>query len=129
MTEIWRDRVLAVRTPGTVSLQYNKPELKTKRTRRMKMNKFKIILLLAFLFVLHTPAVEAPKGFTALFNGEDLTGWHGLNPHSVAKLKGDKREAALKKMRDEFSDHWRVEKGELVNTGTGPYANTDARLR
>ena len=91
----------------------------------MKINKMSIAALAALFCVLHASAVEAPKGFTALFNGKDLTGWHGLNPHSVAKLKGDKREAALKKMRDEFADHWRVEKGELVNIGTGPYANTD----
>jgi hypothetical protein len=69
-----------------------------------------------------------PKGFRALFNGKDLTGWYGLNPHSVAKLQGEKREAALKKMRDEFPQHWRVENGELVNVGTGPYATTDEEL-
>ena len=71
---------------------------------------------------------KPPKGFTALFNGTDLTGWHGLNPHSVAKLDGEKKEAALKKMRDEFADHWRVENGELVNDGHGPYATTDEDL-
>lgn len=66
-----------------------------------------------------------PPGFRALFNGKDLTGWYGLNPHSVAKQEGEKRAASLKKMRDEFADHWRVENGELVNVGTGPYATTD----
>lgn len=66
-----------------------------------------------------------PPGFRALFNGKDLTGWYGLNPHSVAKQAGEKRAASLKKMRDEFADHWRVENGELVNVGTGPYATTD----
>jgi hypothetical protein len=65
-----------------------------------------------------------PEGFRAIFNGRDLSGWHGLNPHSVARLEGDKREAALKQMRDEFTQHWRVEDGELVNSGTGPYATT-----
>lgn len=73
-------------------------------------------------------AAEPPKGFRALFNGKDLSGWHGLNPHSVAKLDGEKREAALQKMRDEFADHWRVENGELVNDGHGPYATTDEDL-
>jgi hypothetical protein len=38
------------------------------------------------------------------------------------------RGAALKKMRDEFAAHWRVENGELVNDGHGPYANTDKDL-
>ncbi len=67
-----------------------------------------------------------PKGFRAIFNGKDLAGWYGLNPHSVDKLIGEKREAALKQMRDEFPTHWRVENGELINDGHGPYATTDA---
>ncbi len=86
------------------------------------------LLLLSSLSSLHAADVKPPKGFRALFNGKDLTGWHGLNPHSVAKLTGEKREAALKKMRDEFAQHWRVEKGELVNDGHGAYANTDEAL-
>src|SRR3954454_3066793 len=66
-----------------------------------------------------------PAGFRALFNGKDLTGWYGLNPHLSAKLEGEKREANLKQQRDEFPQHWSVEGGELVNSGTGPYATTD----
>ncbi|MGE3780055.1 MAG: family 16 glycoside hydrolase, partial [Pirellulaceae bacterium] len=52
-------------------------------------------------------------------------GWYGLNPHSVAKLTGDKRDAMLQRMRKEFAQHWRVEEGALVNDGHGPYATTD----
>ena len=74
---------------------------------------------------IHAADVSPPAGYRAIFNGRDLTGWYGLNPHSVVKLEGDKREAALKKMRDEFASHWRVENGELVNDGTGPYATTE----
>lgn len=66
-----------------------------------------------------------PPGFRAIFNGSDLTGWYGLNPHSVVKLKGEKKDEALKTMRAEFAQHWHVEKGELVNVGTGPYATTE----
>ncbi len=66
-----------------------------------------------------------PEGFEAIFNGKDLSGWYGLNPHSVAKLEGEKKEAALKKMREEFATNWTVENGELVNDGHGPYATTD----
>lgn len=69
-----------------------------------------------------------PEGFRAVFNGKDLTGWYGLDPHSVDKLAGEKREAALAKMRDEFATHWRIENGELVNDGHGPYATTDAEF-
>lgn len=81
--------------------------------------------LLLAVSALHAADPAPPAGFRALFNGKDLSGWHGLNPHSVVKLTGEKKVGALKKMRDEFADHWRVEKGELVNVGTGPYATTD----
>ncbi len=74
------------------------------------------------------PSPTPPKGFRALFNGTDLSGWHGLDPHQVAKLDGQAREAKLKAMRDDFANHWRAENGELVNSGTGPYAATDADL-
>src|SRR5262245_33660796 len=73
---------------------------------------------------IHAADPQPPKGFRPLFNGRDLTGWYGLNPHSVVKLEGEKREAMLKQMRDDFAKHWRVENGELVNSGTGPYATT-----
>lgn len=84
--------------------------------------------LTAFLLplaALHAIEPAPPKGYRAIFNGKDLTGWHGLNPHSVVKLEGEKREANLKQQREEFPQHWRVENGELVNVGTGPYATTD----
>ncbi len=66
-----------------------------------------------------------PPGYRAIFNGRDLTGWHGLNPHSVEKLTGEKKDAALAEQRAVFPKHWIVENGELVNDGHGPYATTD----
>jgi Domain of Unknown Function (DUF1080) len=63
--------------------------------------------------------------FRPIFNGKDLTGWYGLNPHLVVKLEGEKKAEALKKMRDEFAKDWKVENGELVNDGHGPYATTE----
>lgn len=39
-----------------------------------------------------------PAGFTALINGHDLTGWQGA---------------------DAAAEHWKVEKGELINDGQG----------
>lgn len=86
-----------------------------------------LCLLMMFVPFVNLPAAEPqpPAGFRALFNGKDLSGWYGLNPHSVDKLEGEKRVAHLKQQIDEFSMHWTVDKGELVNRGTGPYANTD----
>ena len=84
---------------------------------------------LASLLLITTTAFAAdptpPPGFKALFNGTDLSGWYGLNPHTVVKLTGEKKEANLKQQREEFAQHWRVENGELINKGTGPYATTN----
>jgi acetyl esterase/lipase len=84
-----------------------------------------LAVLLLPLAALLADEPTPPTGFRAIFNGKDLTGWHGLNPHTVAKIEGEKREANLKQQREEFPQHWRVENGELVNVGTGPYATTD----
>lgn len=70
-----------------------------------------------------TPA--PPAGFTAIFNGKDLTGWYGLNPHGTEKLTDEKKAENLAKQRADFPNHWHVENGELVNAGTGPYATTE----
>lgn len=76
---------------------------------------------------LTAPATEPvpPDGFRAIFNGKDLTGWHGLNPHPASRLSGQKKQDNLARQRAEFPSHWRVENGELVNDGHGPYATTD----
>ncbi len=77
------------------------------------------------LAALHAADPEPPKGFRTIFTGKDLAGWHGLNPHLVEKLQGEARDKNLEQQRAEFSQHWKVENGELVNSGTGPYATTD----
>ncbi|MCA9054229.1 MAG: DUF1080 domain-containing protein [Planctomycetaceae bacterium] len=66
-----------------------------------------------------------PAGFRAIFNGKDLTGWYGWNPHTSARLTGDKLAENLQQQRAEFPQNWTVDNGELVNDGHGPYATTD----
>ncbi|MEQ1853041.1 MAG: DUF1080 domain-containing protein [Chthoniobacteraceae bacterium] len=83
------------------------------------------LLVLAALTSVRAADPAPPAGFRAIFNGRDLSGWHGLNPHGVAKLQGEKLDASLRQQREEFPTHWRVENGELINVGTGPYATTD----
>lgn len=68
---------------------------------------------------------QPPEGFTAIFNGKNLKGWHGNNPHTTNKAKPGEREANLEAQQAEFKAHWSVENGELVNDGKGPYATTD----
>jgi acetyl esterase/lipase len=68
---------------------------------------------------------KPPEGFRAIFNGQDLSGWYGLNPHPASKLTGEQKLANHAQQRADFANHWKVEGGELVNNGTGPYATTD----
>ena len=82
-------------------------------------------LLVVCALSLQSVAADPPKGFHAIFNGTDLSGWYGLNPHLAEKLSGEKKEANLKQQREDFAQHWRVDNGELVNSGTGPYATTE----
>lgn len=73
-----------------------------------------------------------PEGFVALFNGKDLSGWIGMNFHSVKgksptavkKMPAAEREALLKKNWNDVLKHWSVDKGELVNDGHGVYLTT-----
>jgi hypothetical protein len=66
-----------------------------------------------------------PAGFTALFNGQDLTGWYGL-PHFDPRKSMTYPEFVelFPKHQSEFLEHWTVDNGELVNDGKGPYATT-----
>ena len=71
---------------------------------------------------------KPPKGFTALFNGQDLTGWRGGDTFDHRKLlamPADQREAQIAKWTDSMQAHWRAENGELVNDGQGAYATTE----
>lgn len=63
-----------------------------------------------------------PEGFKALFNGEDLKGWYGNDPHQT--VKAESREQSLKDQQAMFMKHWSIAGDELVNDGHGPYATT-----
>jgi hypothetical protein len=62
-----------------------------------------------------------PAGFTALFNGQDLTGWKGLvqSPPKRAAMTADELAAAQKKADEDMRAHWKVEDGALVFDGKG----------
>jgi hypothetical protein len=71
---------------------------------------------------------QPPKGFTALFSGTDLSGWHGMphfDPYKLAAMPEADRKAQIEKWTDDAKKHWTVEKGELVNDGNGAYLTTD----
>ncbi|MGE0759026.1 MAG: DUF1080 domain-containing protein [Pirellulaceae bacterium] len=95
------------------------------------MSRFLLPLSLVALLVLADPGSQlgaqspAPAGFTSLFDGRTLQGWHGDNPHQTVKSPPEKRSEAIAAQQDEFRAHWKAEDGDLVNDGHGPYATTD----
>lgn len=81
-----------------------------------------------------------PAGFTALFNGKDLTGWRGGSTFDHRKLLAMTPEQRAEQIRKwtapdqkgsmlepgkDGKPHWHVENGELVNDGFGAYATTE----
>jgi hypothetical protein len=66
-----------------------------------------------------------PEGFSALFNGKDLTGWKGLlkepndNPIKRAALTPEQRTEAQKEADEDMRAHWKVENGALAFDGKG----------
>lgn len=62
-----------------------------------------------------------PKGFVALFNGKDLTGWKGLvkDPPARAKMSPEELAAEQAKADQRMRDHWKVQNGEIIYDGKG----------
>ena len=69
-----------------------------------------------------TPDNTPPAGFTAAFNGKDLTGWKGLldpkkkldNPINRAKLSPEELKAAQAEADENMRAHWTPTDGVLV---------------
>lgn len=80
-----------------------------------------ICLLAAFAVIASAADNTPPEGFTALFNGKDLTGWKGLvaNPPQRAKMTPEQLENAQKKADEQMRAHWKVEDGVFVFDGKG----------
>jgi hypothetical protein len=79
--------------------------------------------------------LKVPEGFRPLFNGKDLTGWHGwaihdkgANPQEMALSSVEDRKAKIAKWTEDAKKHWSVENGELVNDGNGAYLATEEDL-
>jgi hypothetical protein len=88
-----------------------------------------VLALTAFIPACRVQAetLTPPPGFTALFNGTDLTGWYGLDsdPRKIWALSPEARAQRREASLADFKKHWRAEDGELVNDGYGAYATTE----
>ena len=72
----------------------------------------------------------APTGeaYTAIFNGADLAGWHGMghmDPRKLATMTDEQRAQLRNENMQDVRKHWTVENRELVNDGGGVYLTTD----
>ncbi len=90
------------------------------------------LVLIALIIALPARAAEPLPGFTPLFNGKDLTGWHGwaihakgAGPYALAELSPEERAQRIAEWAEDARKHWSVENGELVNDGKGAYLTTD----
>src|SRR4249920_2139155 len=73
---------------------------------------------------------KPPAGFTALFNGKDLSGWRGrqgtYSPHAEALLPKEELAAKQAQWNAERDLHWSVDltKGEIVSDGKSVHLAT-----
>jgi len=90
---------------------------------------FACLVALASLLRMHSVAAQEkasakdnmpPPGFTALFNGKDLTGWQGLvEVHKRAKMSKEERIKAQQFADQKFLPHWKVKDAIIVYDGKG----------
>jgi hypothetical protein len=115
----------------------------SRRTQAMKRTILPSLLLLMISLMPAALAEQnaAPSGYTALFNGKDLTGWYGWgtqDPTDLQKMTPEEQSDYRRKSiagglvdakgvdkGEHVAAHWRVENGELVNDGHGLYLTTD----
>ena len=75
---------------------------------------------------------QPPEGFEAIFNGKDLSGWYAIatdSPRNFNALPAEERKKKIEAARAATGEFWRVENGEIVNDGKGPYLTTDKHYR
>src|SRR5215208_3953788 len=115
-------------------VHFPSPPLLLARSLSMRPSRWSPSIAAFLLFAGLTLAADPvpPRGFTPLFNGKDLTGWHGwaihargAGPLDFAKLSPEDRQKRVAEWTEDAGKHWTVENGELVNDGKGAYLTTD----
>jgi hypothetical protein len=72
--------------------------------------------------------IKAPKGFTSLLNGKDLSNWYGWstkNPEELWKLSTEEQKAYKDESRKDINEHWSIDGDVIVNDGHGLYLTTE----
>ncbi len=97
-----------------------------------------VLIVAALAAGAHAQNNTPPPGFTALFNGKDLSGWYGWgtqDPTDLRKMTPEARAAYIRQSveggvggqagTEHINAHWKVEDGQLVNDGRGLYLTTE----
>lgn len=103
----------------------------------MQLRQIQRLSLLAAVFVSSCAGSsllgqETPEGYASIFNGHDLSGWHAIetfDPRKFNSLPEAERKAKIEAARVATGNFWRVENGEIVNDGNGPFLTTDNEYR
>ncbi|MGC6489121.1 MAG: 3-keto-disaccharide hydrolase [Planctomycetota bacterium] len=83
------------------------------------------LIALVSLAVVPLTAQHAPE---LLWNGVDLSGWHGqrhFSPYKLAAMDAASRQKLRAEDDASVAEHWSVQDGELVNDGHGAFLTTD----
>jgi hypothetical protein len=102
----------------------------------MFRNQAALFSLVALLFAGSANAADRPnntppEGFTNLFAGKTLDGWHGrrgtYSPYDEAKMTPEEHTKAQAEWNADEAKHWSVDtaKGEIVSDGHGVYLATE----
>lgn len=98
---------------------------------KMKLTVLALTILTAACATAPTTAsssgVKPPKGFVALYNGKDLSGWRGGDTQDHRKYLAMTPEARAKQDAAWLADvnlHWRADGAELANDGKGRFLTT-----
>ncbi len=92
------------------------------------MRRLVLILAVCLTPIARASADDPPKGFTPIFDGKTLKGWHGMphfDPRDLAKMSEADRAKKIAEWTADAQTHWKAEGGELVNDGHGAYLTTD----
>ena len=70
---------------------------------------------------------EVPKGFESLFDGKSLDGWYAsptADPRKFAAMSDEQQQEKIAELTEKTGESWRVEDGNIINEGQGPYLTT-----
>lgn len=104
----------------------------TSIVHRLKTLCFAVCVTCVATVPVNADSPSSSTDFKPIFNGKDLTGWHGestMDPRKLAAMSDEERAEKLAQWQTDAQQHWTVENEELVNDGHGVYLTTDNAYR